>query len=153
MYSLYSLLTLAVFVVVSPYFRLSGDPLQEVHRQPAAAPRLPADHVQRRRRGVDLDSRRVGRRGADGARARRRSQGALSAPAALPLDDDDRRAAGGAGAACRTSTRVFYFPFDWAFIVRRTLELVRPRLFIMMETEIWPNLLRECRAPRREDGR
>jgi 3-deoxy-D-manno-octulosonic-acid transferase len=29
--------------------------------------------------------------------------------------------------------------------VRRILTLVRPRLFIMMETEIWPNLLRECR--------
>src|SRR5438477_9919689 len=40
---------------------------------------------------------------------------------------------------------VFYFPFDWAFIVRRTLRLVKPRLFIMMETEIWPNLLRACR--------
>src|SRR6202162_3741365 len=40
---------------------------------------------------------------------------------------------------------VFYFPFDWAFIVRRTLSLVRPQLFIMMETEIWPNLLRVCR--------
>jgi 3-deoxy-D-manno-octulosonic-acid transferase len=41
---------------------------------------------------------------------------------------------------------VFYFPFDWAFIVRRTLSIVRPRLFVMMETEIWPNLLRVCRA-------
>lgn len=40
---------------------------------------------------------------------------------------------------------VFYFPFDWAFIVRRTLRIVRPRVFIMMETEIWPNLLRICR--------
>src|SRR5712691_8636579 len=40
---------------------------------------------------------------------------------------------------------VFYFPFDWAFIVRRTLNIVRPRVFIMMETEIWPNLLRVCR--------
>ena len=40
---------------------------------------------------------------------------------------------------------VFYFPFDWAFIVRRTLNLVKPRLFVMMETEIWPHLLRECR--------
>jgi 3-deoxy-D-manno-octulosonic-acid transferase len=39
---------------------------------------------------------------------------------------------------------VFYFPFDFAFIVNRTLRLVRPRLFIMMETEIWPNLLRAC---------
>jgi 3-deoxy-D-manno-octulosonic-acid transferase len=40
---------------------------------------------------------------------------------------------------------VFYFPFDWTFIVRRTLTLVKPRVFVMMETEIWPNLLRECR--------
>src|SRR2546428_32161 len=40
---------------------------------------------------------------------------------------------------------IFYFPFDWTFIVRRTLQLVRPRLFVMMETEIWPNLLRICR--------
>src|ERR1041385_4518872 len=41
---------------------------------------------------------------------------------------------------------VFYFPFDWTFIVRRTLQIVKPRLFVMMETEIWPNLLRLCRA-------
>jgi 3-deoxy-D-manno-octulosonic-acid transferase len=40
---------------------------------------------------------------------------------------------------------VFYFPFDLAFTARRTLGLVKPRLFLMMETEIWPNLLRECR--------
>jgi 3-deoxy-D-manno-octulosonic-acid transferase len=40
---------------------------------------------------------------------------------------------------------VFYFPFDWSFAARRTLDVVKPRLFIMMETEIWPNLLRECR--------
>src|SRR5262245_31025865 len=26
---------------------------------------------------------------------------------------------------------VFYFPFDWSPIVRRTLRIVRPRLFIM----------------------
>jgi 3-deoxy-D-manno-octulosonic-acid transferase len=48
----------------------------------------------------------------------------------------------------RVVDAVFYFPFDWAFIVRRTLNLVKPRLFIMMETEIWPNLLRECRKRR-----
>jgi len=40
---------------------------------------------------------------------------------------------------------VFYFPFDFAFVVRRTLGVVNPRLFIMMETEIWPNLLHLCR--------
>jgi 3-deoxy-D-manno-octulosonic-acid transferase len=40
---------------------------------------------------------------------------------------------------------VFYFPLDFPFIVKRTLRLVNPRLFIMVETEIWPNLLRACR--------
>ena len=39
----------------------------------------------------------------------------------------------------------FYFPFDWTLTARRTLNVVKPRLFVMMETEIWPNLLRECR--------
>ena len=40
---------------------------------------------------------------------------------------------------------VFFFPFDWGFTTRRTLKVVKPRLFVMIETEIWPNLLRECR--------
>jgi 3-deoxy-D-manno-octulosonic-acid transferase len=40
---------------------------------------------------------------------------------------------------------VFYFPFDWTLTARRTLNVVRPRLFVMTETEIWPNLLRECK--------
>ncbi len=40
---------------------------------------------------------------------------------------------------------VFFFPFDLPVFVTRTLRLVRPKLFIMMETEIWPNLLRACR--------
>jgi 3-deoxy-D-manno-octulosonic-acid transferase len=41
---------------------------------------------------------------------------------------------------------VFYFPFDWAFTIKRTLAIVKPRVFVMIETEIWPNLLRLCRA-------
>jgi 3-deoxy-D-manno-octulosonic-acid transferase len=41
---------------------------------------------------------------------------------------------------------VFYFPFDWRFTARRTMNVVKPRLFVMVETEIWPNVLRECRA-------
>lgn len=41
---------------------------------------------------------------------------------------------------------VFYFPFDWAWPIRRALNTIRPELFIMMETELWPNLLRACGA-------
>src|SRR5687768_5804042 len=40
---------------------------------------------------------------------------------------------------------VFYLPLDLAFIVRRTLRLVKPKIFVMMETGIWPNLLRQCK--------
>ncbi|TAK11896.1 MAG: 3-deoxy-D-manno-octulosonic acid transferase, partial [Acidobacteria bacterium] len=40
---------------------------------------------------------------------------------------------------------VFYLPFDLPPFVHRTLRIVKPRIFIMMETEIWPNLLRACR--------
>jgi 3-deoxy-D-manno-octulosonic-acid transferase len=39
---------------------------------------------------------------------------------------------------------VIYFPLDWAFSVRRILDAVRPSLVIVLETEIWPNFLREA---------
>ena len=37
-----------------------------------------------------------------------------------------------------------YFPFDWAFSVRRAFDAVRPALVVVLETEIWPNFLREA---------
>jgi len=40
---------------------------------------------------------------------------------------------------------VFYFPFDWAFCVRKLLNAVKPAMVIVLETEIWPNFLRESR--------
>jgi len=40
---------------------------------------------------------------------------------------------------------VFYFPMDWGFAVRRALGTVRPALIVVLETEIWPNFLREAR--------
>jgi len=40
---------------------------------------------------------------------------------------------------------VFFLPFDLPPFVNRTLKLVKPRLFLLMETELWPNLLRACR--------
>lgn len=41
---------------------------------------------------------------------------------------------------------VFYFPFDWRWTVRRALNAVNPELVLIMETELWPNFLRECSA-------
>lgn len=40
---------------------------------------------------------------------------------------------------------IFYFPLDWAVAVRRALRAIHPALVIVMETEIWPNFLREAR--------
>jgi len=36
---------------------------------------------------------------------------------------------------------VFYYPFDLSVIVRRAARLIDPQAYIMIETEIWPNLL------------
>ena len=38
---------------------------------------------------------------------------------------------------------VIYFPLDWAFCARRALAAVQPSLVVILETEIWPNFLRE----------
>ena len=38
----------------------------------------------------------------------------------------------------------FYFPFDWQAPVRRAFEKIRPAIVVIMETEIWPNFLREA---------
>jgi 3-deoxy-D-manno-octulosonic-acid transferase len=40
---------------------------------------------------------------------------------------------------------IFYAPFDFVWAVRRVLRRLRPRLVIVLETEIWPNLWRESK--------
>lgn len=144
MYFIYSLLTLAVFVVVSPYFayqalryrKYIGSLSQRLGYLPISF-NLDADE------SVWIHAVSVGE--------------VLTARALLPAL---REAYPSYRVFMSTTTMtgqqlarenlqgidgVFYFPFDLTFIVKRTLRLVRPRLFIMMETEIWPNLLRACR--------
>ena len=41
--------------------------------------------------------------------------------------------------------KVFYFPFDVSSAVGRFFETVRPRLLLLVETEIWPNVIEEAR--------
>lgn len=40
---------------------------------------------------------------------------------------------------------LFYLPLDFAFSVRRVLRRLRPAALLVVETEIWPRLIRECR--------
>ena len=39
---------------------------------------------------------------------------------------------------------VIYFPLDWSFCVRRAFDAVRPAVVVVLETEIWPNFLRQA---------
>ena len=40
---------------------------------------------------------------------------------------------------------VIYFPLDWTFCVRRALNATKPSLVVILETEIWPDFLRQAR--------
>ncbi len=40
---------------------------------------------------------------------------------------------------------VFYYPLDFASTVRPWLRKLRPKLFVLAETEFWPRMLHECR--------
>jgi len=40
---------------------------------------------------------------------------------------------------------VIYFPLDYPFIVKKVIRQIKPKLFIILETELWPNILRELK--------
>ena len=40
---------------------------------------------------------------------------------------------------------LFYFPYDVAFSVKRSLNRIVPTLFVLVETDIWPGFLAELR--------
>lgn len=50
-----------------------------------------------------------------------------------------------AGERLSFADSIFYFPLDWKGPVRRSLAAVDPAAVLIVETEIWPNFLRECR--------
>ena len=43
------------------------------------------------------------------------------------------------------NTAVIFCPIDFRGMVRRTLDLIEPSMLVILETEIWPNLIWECR--------
>jgi 3-deoxy-D-manno-octulosonic-acid transferase len=49
-----------------------------------------------------------------------------------------------AAALIEGSADIRFLPYDTPGSVRRFLKRIRPRAAIIMETELWPNLLREC---------
>jgi 3-deoxy-D-manno-octulosonic-acid transferase len=41
---------------------------------------------------------------------------------------------------------VFYMPLDFGWLMRRYLRALGPRLVVTMESELWPNLIHQCRV-------
>ena len=42
--------------------------------------------------------------------------------------------------------RVIYLPFDLPFALKRAARLIKPRAFVLVETELWPNAIRTMRG-------
>ncbi|MHB8301301.1 MAG: 3-deoxy-D-manno-octulosonic acid transferase [Acidobacteriaceae bacterium] len=42
------------------------------------------------------------------------------------------------------TTRVFYYPLDFAWTVRRYLRVLRPRALVLVESELWPRMMVEA---------
>lgn len=40
--------------------------------------------------------------------------------------------------------RVFFYPLDFAWAVRAYLRVLRPKMLVLMESELWPRMLVEC---------
>jgi len=47
-----------------------------------------------------------------------------------------------ARAHAKAADAIIYFPFDFTFIVNCALQRIQPKMFLSIETEIWPNLYR-----------
>src|SRR5262249_25638511 len=142
-YLAYSLLSLLVFVVVSPYFvyqavrynKYIGGLGQRLGYLPISF-NVDGDHsiwIHAVSVGEALTARAL----AAGLKARYPRLRLFLSTTTLAGQQVARR-------SLQHVDAVFYFPFDFAFVINRTLDLVKPRVFIMMETEIWPNLLRLC---------
>src|SRR5579862_2937775 len=144
MYLLYSLLTLALFVVVSPYFLYQairhGKYIGSLSQRLGY---LPISFNVDGEESIWIHAVSVGE--ALTARALAADLKARYPRLRLYLSTTTMAGQEVARRSLQHVDAIFYFPFDWTFAVRRTLNIVQPRVFIMMETEIWPNLLRLCR--------
>jgi len=146
MYFLYSMLTAAGMLLLSPYFLIrglrSGKYVHNVRERlgylPADFPRPPVA-----RRAIWIHAVSVGEALAALPLARRLKTKFPD----RPLYVSTTTATGQRLARERMSFAdgIFYFPLDWVGPVRRVLRAVEPALVVILETEIWPNFLRECR--------
>ena len=144
-HALYTLAIVVLAVVLSPWFLYQAIRYRKYFPQPGPAHGLSAGQFNLDGdesiwiHAVSVGEALTARALLDG------SARAVSGPQDFSVHDHADRPADSHVARFQDVDAVFFLPFDLPPFVNRTLQLVKPRLFIMMETEIWPNLLRACR--------
>ena len=147
MYFLYSLLTAVAFVLLAPYYAVQGFRRGKYwHNLRERLGKLPPEIIARAAGGdgaIWIHAVSVG-----------------EVLAVVPLAQELKRRHPGRKLFVSTTTDtgqrlalkrmgfadgVFYFPFDWGAAVRPAFRELRPGLILIVETEIWPNFLREAR--------
>jgi 3-deoxy-D-manno-octulosonic-acid transferase len=145
MYAFYSLVTVIVFVVAMPYFVYQAIRYRKyVGSLPERLGFLPLSLNLDRDSSIWIHAVSVGE--ALTARAIAGDLKARYPHLRLFISTTTMTGQEVARRSFQMADGIFYFPFDLPFIVNRVLTVLRPKLFVMMETEIWPNLLRGCRA-------
>jgi 3-deoxy-D-manno-octulosonic-acid transferase len=149
MYALYSLLTAAGMLLLSPYFLvrglMDGKYLANIRERLGWTfpEELRPNKGQRREGTIWIHAVSVGEVLAAYPLAKRLKERYRERRLVISTTT-----ATGQKLACdrmQFADTIFYFPLDWRGPVKRALNTVRPAAVIIVETEIWPNFLRECR--------
>lgn len=147
MHFFYSLLTAAALTLLAPYFLVrglrEGKYLHSLRERFGFLPRALGTDSTQPRKTIWLHAVSVGELLAGLPLAR--ALGEQYADHRLLISTTTRTAQELARQRCTFADGIFYFPLDWAWVVRRVFDALRPNLVVILETELWPNFLRQAR--------
>jgi 3-deoxy-D-manno-octulosonic-acid transferase len=149
MYRLYSILFSLGLVLMAPYYIWRHRGRKELAGWRERLGRLPSSLRQERPGAIWIHAVSVGETLAVAGLVKQLQQRYperkifLSSVTAAGREAGEKKLPGVAGR--------FYLPFDWKWAVERVLRQIRPSVFVIVETELWPNLLKavkesDCRT-------
>ena len=150
MYFLYRILTALGMLVIAPYYAWRGwrrgEPGRSLSERLGSPPAEVIARATVSRQAIWIHAVSVGEVLAAQPLVERLKASFASRPVFVSTTTETGRRL--AGERLRCADGIFYFPLDWVVTVRRALNAIRPALVIIMETEIWPNFLREAQRNR-----
>ncbi|MEJ2007300.1 MAG: 3-deoxy-D-manno-octulosonic acid transferase [Acidobacteriota bacterium] len=139
MYRLYSILFTLGLILLAPYYIWRRRGRKELAGWRERLGLLPSSFRQETRGSIWIHAVSVGETLAIGGLVKELQRRYpdrkifLSSVTAAGREAGEKRLPGIAGQ--------FYLPFDWVWAVRRVLEQIRPSVLLIVETELWPNML------------